>query len=130
MANLLQIALGNAAVAGLLALVAVVITWRSRRRPALAHGLWLLVLLKLLTPPVVAVPLAWPAAPAEPLAPSEVVLDEAPPWHPRLGVVPAGPSLEVEVAEGIDRAPGPVDWPLLVVVGWLGGSGLFALGAA
>src|SRR5205823_4002716 len=33
------------------------------RRPALAHGLWLLVLLKLVTPPLVAVPLPWPALP-------------------------------------------------------------------
>jgi beta-lactamase regulating signal transducer with metallopeptidase domain len=32
---------------------------RICRRPALAHGLWLLVLLKLLTPPLVNVPLPW-----------------------------------------------------------------------
>jgi len=32
------------------------------RRPALLHGLWLLVLLKLLTPPLLEVPLAWPGA--------------------------------------------------------------------
>src|SRR5262249_26459444 len=33
------------------------------RRPALAHSLWVLVLLKLLTPPLVHVPLPWPPAP-------------------------------------------------------------------
>src|SRR5262249_5951014 len=33
------------------------------RRPAVRHGLWLLVLLKLVTPPLLPVALPWPAAP-------------------------------------------------------------------
>jgi beta-lactamase regulating signal transducer with metallopeptidase domain len=46
----------NAAVAFVLACVAFVVS-RVVRRPALAHGLWLLALVKLLTPPLVPVPL-------------------------------------------------------------------------
>ena len=58
MDSLLQLGFSNAAAATLLALLAVVVS-RQSSRPALAHGLWLLVLLKLVTPPLfrVAVPL-------------------------------------------------------------------------
>ena len=63
MDTLLQIGLSNAVVATFLALVVgcVGLVWR---RPALLHSLWLLVLLKLLTPPLVWVPVPWPVAPA------------------------------------------------------------------
>jgi bla regulator protein blaR1 len=54
----LGITLSNAVVATVLALVAAVIG-RLCRRPALRHGLWLLVLLKLVTPPLVPVSLSW-----------------------------------------------------------------------
>jgi len=57
MSALLEIALTNAIVAGLLALLAAGVG-RLGRRPALAHALWLLVLLKLLTPPIIQVPVA------------------------------------------------------------------------
>ncbi len=46
-----QSVLSNALLAGILAAVVAVVC-RFVRRPALAHGLWLLVLVKLLTPPV------------------------------------------------------------------------------
>src|SRR5207248_1689994 len=36
---------------------------RRGRRPALTHGLFLLVLLKLVTPPLLRVPIAWPEPP-------------------------------------------------------------------
>src|SRR5437764_30357 len=49
MSTLLQLGVGNALLAGLLALLAAVVS-RLCKRPALAHGLWLLVLLKLVTP--------------------------------------------------------------------------------
>jgi bla regulator protein blaR1 len=55
----LRIGLGNAVAATLLAVVAAAVA-RLARRPALAHGLWLLVLLKLLTPPLWQVPVPWP----------------------------------------------------------------------
>lgn len=53
---LLRLALTNAALAGLLALAAWVAS-RFVRRQAVVHGLWLLALVKLVTPPIVGVPL-------------------------------------------------------------------------
>src|SRR4051812_44925174 len=63
MSTLLAIGLANALAAAVLALPALLIS-RSRRRPALAHALWLLVLLKLVTPPLFNVTPPW--LPAEP----------------------------------------------------------------
>src|SRR5260370_16709599 len=37
----------------------------ARQRPALRHGLWLLVLLKLVTPPLWTVPVAWVEEPGQ-----------------------------------------------------------------
>ena len=72
MRTLLEVGLANALVAGLLA-VAAVAAGRWSRRPALVHGLWLLVLVKLLTPPLVPLPLPWlPVFLARPF--------RAPPW--------------------------------------------------
>ena len=51
MDELLQIGLSNAVVAVLLAVPAA-LAGRYCRRPALVHALWLLVLLKLVTPPL------------------------------------------------------------------------------
>lgn len=62
---LLQTGLSNALFSLLLAIIALVIGLVFRR-PQLTYVLWLLVLIKLLTPPVVSVPLApalWQAAP-------------------------------------------------------------------
>jgi beta-lactamase regulating signal transducer with metallopeptidase domain len=92
MRTLLEIGLSNAILATLLA-VAVAVLTRLCRRPAVSHGLWLLVLLKLLTPPLWTVPLPWPTARAveeelataapsaqtgEETAPFEMVLIPAP----------------------------------------------------
>ncbi len=51
MGALVEIVLSNAVVAALLALAAAALSALCRR-PALAHRLWLLVLLKLVTPPL------------------------------------------------------------------------------
>jgi beta-lactamase regulating signal transducer with metallopeptidase domain len=61
--KLIQIGLSNAAVSAVLALLALAVS-RFFRRPALAHALWVLVLLKLITPPVHLIPIEWPS-PAE-----------------------------------------------------------------
>src|SRR5215831_6009252 len=61
MPPLLQIVLGNAVMACVLALLAAGVTYFVRR-PALAHGLWLLVLLKLLTPPIIPLQISWPTS--------------------------------------------------------------------
>jgi bla regulator protein blaR1 len=60
MQTLLEIGLSNALMATLLAVLAITIS-RICQRPALTHGLWLLVLLKLVTPPIYAVSVPWPA---------------------------------------------------------------------
>ncbi len=59
------IGLSNAVAAAVLALVAGAAGRVCRRRPAVVHGLWLLVLVKLVTPPLVAVAVPWPAEPPE-----------------------------------------------------------------
>lgn len=74
--TLLRIALLNAGLAALLAVPAALATCFLRRRPAVVHGLWLLVLLKLVTPPLVPVPLGW--ASAGPAAPLPEVVAELP----------------------------------------------------
>ena len=53
---LVEVALFNAVIVTFLALVVIAVSW-SLRRPALTHVLWLLVLIKLLAPPVFRVPL-------------------------------------------------------------------------
>jgi beta-lactamase regulating signal transducer with metallopeptidase domain len=58
METLLHAVLSNAVVAAVLAVV-ITILGRISRRPALVHSLWLLVLLKLLTPPIWPISLSW-----------------------------------------------------------------------
>jgi len=61
LAALLQIGLVNAIVATLLA-IAVALIARNVRRPALVHALWIVVLVKLVTPPLFDVPIEVPFA--------------------------------------------------------------------
>src|SRR5271165_1990488 len=72
MESLVNALLSNALVATGLALAPLVLS-RFGRSPALVHSLWLIVLLKLVTPPFVQVPLAISSAPA----PSALNLPEA-----------------------------------------------------
>src|SRR5215471_1271703 len=60
--TLIEIGLSNIAMAAALAAVAVIVG-RTCRRPALTHGLWLLVLIKLITPPLFFVPMPFLTAP-------------------------------------------------------------------
>jgi beta-lactamase regulating signal transducer with metallopeptidase domain len=66
---LVQAALSNAVIVSLLAPVVLAVDRRSRR-PALAHRLWLLLLIKLVTPPLMPIALRWPvdALPHQPTA--------------------------------------------------------------
>jgi beta-lactamase regulating signal transducer with metallopeptidase domain len=56
---LLELAWKNVAIAGVLALIAAA-AGRFVRRPALTHALWLLVLVKLITPPLWHLTVPWP----------------------------------------------------------------------
>jgi beta-lactamase regulating signal transducer with metallopeptidase domain len=100
--TLLHVGLGNALAATALALAVAALTRVFRSRPALTRGLWLLVLLKLLTPPLLSPRVAWPAAFA-PTAPPAVSL--APPGG-ALRVAPAPPTPEADLDE--EPAPLPV----------------------
>jgi beta-lactamase regulating signal transducer with metallopeptidase domain len=76
---ILRVTLSNTLLAAILALVALAIS-RTFRRPALSHAMWLIVLLKLITPPLwnVALPLIPPEkTQKEPLPPTELSMPPA-----------------------------------------------------
>jgi beta-lactamase regulating signal transducer with metallopeptidase domain len=146
---LLHVGLSNALTATLLA-VAVAAVARVCRRPALAHALWLLVLLKLVTPPLLPVSLPWtdPLA-AEPTVPARAVPAALPgPGPDRFDVpprladradeqapVPApGPGRAEALPAPPPREPAPAavppEWPgwkPVLLVLWLTGSALWWL---
>jgi beta-lactamase regulating signal transducer with metallopeptidase domain len=97
---LLEIMLSNVLMAGVLAVPATLAGFWGRR-PALTHGLWLLVLLKLVTPPLFQMPVTWPARPA-PLAdmqPTLTTLPEALPDAPTRAAIENPPTGQVAIPE-------------------------------
>lgn len=123
MDTLLQIGLSNALVATLVA-VLVAGLCKMCRRPALVHTLWLLVLLKLITPSPLTLPVNWPAG-------ADTPDDAAGAWLNAEGLPAA-----VYVGAVWDRIQPVATWlerwwgPLLLAV-WLSGSALwFALASA
>jgi beta-lactamase regulating signal transducer with metallopeptidase domain len=133
---LLRLGLLNAALAAVLAIGVAVIV-RVGRRPALAHGLWLLVLLKLVTPPLVDVPIPLPAQ-GTPTSPVE---GEKPVAVPTLGP-PSGTIFRPGGTEEVAPVQAPVaaslpssdpvpanlpqpeglEWKTIAVAVWLAGS--------
>ena len=106
MSALLSLVSTNAATAAALALLA----WaagRAIRRPAVVHGLWLLALAKLVTPPVLpmAVLPAWSAAAGEAAGPVAVPI---PPPAERSALAPrdAAPVAQLDLSPA--RPPAPV----------------------
>jgi beta-lactamase regulating signal transducer with metallopeptidase domain/tetratricopeptide (TPR) repeat protein len=87
METLLSVGLSNALAALVLAL-AVATAALVLRRPALLHALWLIVLVKLVTPPVVWLPLPWAAADAPGPAPAQVPPGADAPGSPAVAVPP------------------------------------------
>jgi WD40 repeat protein/beta-lactamase regulating signal transducer with metallopeptidase domain len=145
-AALLEAALGNLLVVAVLAASALTVD-RFARRPALSHALWLIVLVKLVTPPVVTVPVR--LLPPEPTArpPTAVAeLTPAPPGHPVPDIPPAawarivaqsGPVEEVGWAPPTvlpdggrcppyeESAAAPFPWAEIVVGAWLAGAAVW-----
>ena len=143
--------------AAILAVVAALIGRRLRPRPAVMHALWLVVLLRLLAPPLFAWP--WPASVPQPIVaepprppPSEPPREELPAQPPLEVIVLAPPIVPIDdpatppeiepapVAETPASAPAalegpsppaPPGWPQraasLLVAVWIGGAGLMAL---
>lgn len=93
MDRLLEIGLANAVVALMLAVVALLVS-RWSRRPALVHALWLLVLIKLVTPPILPLPLPWWQAPSEPVVHRQVARKPVPVREP-VAVAQAQPAQAV-----------------------------------
>lgn len=127
MRDLLGLGLSNAAVA-LVPAAAALAAGLCRGRPALVHSLWLLVLLKLVTPPLVRFDVPWPApapapAAAEPDEPGPVVFDE---WWPEGD----GEGEPLAVEEAPEPPPAPAtpapawvpDWAAVAGRLWLAGS--------
>jgi bla regulator protein BlaR1 len=145
--DLLTIALSNAVAAAVLALVAIAVG-SVYRRPALVHGLWLLVLLKLVTPPLVRIPVAWPrvsepgplnviaSTPDEPAeegfsSPEPSARPEEPAivlmLPPDTAAEPI-PSIETAPARSSPAAVDPPLWLRTLLLAWLAGSlGWFGL---
>lgn len=151
MNQLLEIGLTNAALATLVAVFAT-LAGRLVRRPALAHALWLLVLLKLVTPPFVLVPVTLPKAAVRtevaavslgsvPLVATSAAPETAPPSLEPVPVHPAGEALpsnqtsagtDVSGVGGDNPAPAAVARPIsgldaawitpAVLTAWLAGS--------
>jgi beta-lactamase regulating signal transducer with metallopeptidase domain len=117
---LLSAATSNALVATALAALAALASRRCR--PAVAHGLWLLVLLKLVTPPLLPVALPWPSGvdpPSERISPAALApavpapAPAGPPPPASVGpVVIAGPP-SAPAVEPATPAPSPPESPPL-----------------
>ena len=128
MEALLSLVVSNAVVATVLAVAAAVVCCCCRR-PAVRHALWLLVLLKLLTPPLIPLPIAWPQASDAPPAPREASAETD---HLAASSAPAEPinlSPPPELAADFsDATPSPspsliAEYWIPVALGvWLGGS--------
>jgi bla regulator protein blaR1 len=145
MPPLLEIVVSNTLLAALLAVSAA--GSRLLRRPALTHSLWLLVLLKLLTPPIVPVPISWPAAnetssqtedpsslPLISLADPASTPDSEPEKTTTILIYPADPESpnSASTPEEPKTAPLPTLhdrlaslWPGLLLPAWLIGSVLY-----
>ncbi len=140
MDTLLRIGLSNAAVATVLALGVAAVTRTVRPRPALVHSLWLLVLLKLLAPPLFGVPIPWPAKSESPgtAAVSPQSGDAIPgPAAPIDSAAQSAvlreddPGFAVPLPQSPERVPtfllAAVSWQAIVAGFWLAGSCLWWL---
>jgi WD40 repeat protein len=88
MASLLEIGLANAVCAAALAVLALAVG-RWLRRPAVLHALWLLVLVKLITPPLFPLPLRVLPARQETAAAAPVTTVAATVTHPETDLKPS-----------------------------------------
>jgi bla regulator protein BlaR1 len=129
--SFVEMALSNALVAAVLAVLALIVGLVSRR-PALVHALWLLVLLKLLTPPMIRLSVPWPVPT---VSTAQVAADE--PETPQL---PAQEDSEADLffvedfeeswSEFAQEQPDPVATPVAPLWLWVwvvGSAGWFGL---
>jgi beta-lactamase regulating signal transducer with metallopeptidase domain len=139
MAAVLEIGLMNAALAAVLAVPVWLVT-RFLRHPMLVHMLWIVVLLKLITPPMATFP--WRFTNRMPIVftPTEPVAndDETPSAPTGQFAIPiAEAALDIEPQKTViatepivpDRREG-ISWPLPVAAAWLAGSAVFLVVSA
>ena len=88
---LIQLALGNLLISGVLAAMAYAVH-RRRRHPGLAHLLWVIVLIKLVTPPLLTLPIV--ALPGSPIAEQ--------PGSGSAGAIASVPAQEAVLASSIE----------------------------
>jgi beta-lactamase regulating signal transducer with metallopeptidase domain len=133
MPSLLQIGLTNAVLSAVLAILVLAIT-RFCKNPHLAHALWIVVFLKMVTPPLISVPISFVSGENQKEFSSQTPrgLGTSP-----LSTIPAiGLSNDAafestatfEVLE--ERSSEPkrrASWPFYISVFWLGGSLLYAI---
>lgn len=96
-----QAAISNATVAAGIALAALVAA-RLFRRPSLTHALWVLVLVKLVTPPLFEVPFTLTLD--APAAESPAEIEPAPPMEHKAPVVTVSPPAAPSAPQHADRA--------------------------
>jgi beta-lactamase regulating signal transducer with metallopeptidase domain len=109
----LRLLLTNAAAAGVLACVACAVS-RVVRRPVVAHALWLLALAKLVTPPLLPLPLAtlrpaWTTASLSAGAPAPLVVRIHPPDAIPASAVPQAGTHEVAPIAAASHPTRPAD---------------------
>jgi beta-lactamase regulating signal transducer with metallopeptidase domain len=127
MPSLLCLALSNAVLATILAVIVAVIA-RCCRRPAVRHALWLLVLLKLVTPPLLPLSIAWPRSdeiepqPAE-LPQSAIVLPSESELSEPDAPIPEMPLGALTQPRSSSDSPSRDEFwiPFLIAI-WLGGA--------
>jgi beta-lactamase regulating signal transducer with metallopeptidase domain len=137
MTRLVEIGVSNAVMATALAVLAAALS-RLCRRPAFAHALWLLVLAKLVTPPLVGIPVpvfAQPDAPAlavtqgdddfPAVQPEELAAIDGARAHEDIELVLAVESALDDSDPEVSGSFVSADWALAILSGWLTGSLLY-----
>jgi bla regulator protein blaR1 len=138
--TLLRAGLSNAVTATFLALLVACLSRPLARRPAILHGLWLLVLIKLVTPPIYEVAIPWPmtTAPVDESVTcltvladqdADLVLTDRERFSEDLGLGEAIAKNSITYAPS-DRNLGlvslaaepPIDWRRWTASAWLGGT--------
>ncbi|MHB1556346.1 MAG: M56 family metallopeptidase [Isosphaeraceae bacterium] len=138
MDTFLRAMLSNAAASSILALLVACLSRPLERRPAILHGLWLLVLVKLMTPPLYQVPIPWPVSKttsaradlnATELRVVAVEADDLEVAAANNAISPVrtdGERTMAAPAEALASAPAPaatpIDWRRSIAAVWLSGS--------
>jgi bla regulator protein blaR1 len=139
---LFRAGVSNAVSATLLALVVAGLSRPLARRPAILHCLWLLVLLKLVTPPLYEVPIPWPSLsrPLDHEEPAAEVVSTIVDPRPAVEMpgdafvvewdlatdLPAHSRVEALAGVSLDKW-WPTDWVRPLVAVWLGGTAMILI---